>query len=123
MEFLLSLLKCRPILLIVIFKISIIIFLIIRILRPNFKKGDRTNKKLQASLLNILLKIYEKFLHENLTNYVGSFFSKSVSAFRKSYKTKTLIVFFSNLTFRCTSRIYTRILLEVKRLHWKYLKH
>ena len=55
-----------------------------------FKRGIEPIKNYRpVSLLNILLKIYEKFLHENLTNYISSFFLKSVSAFRKSYKTKT----------------------------------
>ena len=39
---------------------------------PIFKKEDRANIKNYhpVSLLNIFSKIYERFLHENLTNYV-----------------------------------------------------
>ena len=54
--------------------------------RPIFKKDDRTNVKnyRPVSVLNIFSKIYERFLHENLTSYVETFFSKSISAYRKS---------------------------------------
>ena len=37
-----------------------------------------------VSLLNIFSKICERFLHENLTNYVDTFLSKFISAYRKS---------------------------------------
>ena len=52
-----------------------------------FKKDDRTKIKnyRPVYLLNIFLKIYERFLHENLTNYVDTFLSKFISAYRKSY--------------------------------------
>ena len=45
--------------------------------RPIFKKDDRTKVKnyRPLSLLNIFSKIYERFLHENLTNYVNCFLS------------------------------------------------
>ena len=48
--------------------------------RPIFKKGDRTEIKnyRPVSLLNIFSKIYERFLHENLTNYVDTFLSKFI---------------------------------------------
>ena len=54
--------------------------------RPIFKKDDRTNIKnyRPVSVLNIFSKIYERFLHENLTSYVEKFLSKSISAYRKS---------------------------------------
>ena len=44
--------------------------------RPIFKKDDRTKIKIHrpVSLLNIFSKIYERSLHENLTNYVTHFF-------------------------------------------------
>ena len=53
--------------------------------RPIFKKGHRTEIKnyRSVSLLNIFTKIYERFLHENLTNYVDTFLSKFISAYRK----------------------------------------
>ena len=49
--------------------------------RPIFKKDDRTKIKnyRPVSLLN---KIYERLLHENLTDYVDSFLSKFISAYR-----------------------------------------
>ena len=37
-----------------------------------------------VSLLNIFSKICERFLHENLTNYVDTFPSKFISAYRES---------------------------------------
>ena len=54
--------------------------------RPIFKKDDRTKIKnyRPVSLLNMFSKIYERFLHENLTNYVNTFLSKFMSAYRKS---------------------------------------
>ena len=47
--------------------------------RPIFKKDDRTKVKYYqpVSLLNMFSKIYEKFLHENLVNYVDTFFKKN----------------------------------------------
>ena len=36
-------------------------------------------------------KIYERFLHENLTNYVNTFLSKFISAYRKSYSTNHVL--------------------------------
>ena len=55
--------------------------------RPIFKKDDRANIKnyCPVSLLNIFLKTYERFLHENLTSYVEIFLSKLFSAYCKSY--------------------------------------
>ena len=55
--------------------------------RPIFKKGDRTEikKYRPVSLLNILTKNCERFLHESLTNYVDIFLSKFIAAYRKSY--------------------------------------
>ena len=40
----------------------------------------------------MLSKIYEKFLHENLTNYVNTFLSKFISAYRKSYSTNHVLI-------------------------------
>ena len=55
--------------------------------RSNFQNGNRTEIKnyRPVSLLNTFTKIYERFLHENLTNYVDTFFSKFISAYRKSF--------------------------------------
>ena len=62
--------------------------------RPIFKKGDRTEIKnyRPVSLLNIFAKIYERFLHENLTNYVDTFLSKFISAYRKSYSSNHVLI-------------------------------
>ena len=45
--------------------------------RPIFKKDERTKVKnyRPVSLLNIFSKIYERFIHENLTSFVNSFLS------------------------------------------------
>ena len=47
--------------------------------RTIFKKDFRIKIKKK---LNIFSKIYERFLHENLTNYVDAFISKYISAYR-----------------------------------------
>ena len=62
--------------------------------RPIFKKDDRTIVKnyRPVSLLNIFSKIYERFLHENLTEYVNSFLSKFISAYRKTYSSSHVLV-------------------------------
>ena len=68
MEFLLSSLKFRPILLIVILQI-----LYKDISNYKFSENDKTATT-----------IYERFLHKNLTCYVDTFLSKFISAYRKS---------------------------------------
>ena len=62
--------------------------------RPIFKKDDRTKIKnyRPVSLLNIFSKICERFLHENLTDYVNSFLSKFISAYRKSYSSNRVLI-------------------------------
>ena len=45
-----------------------------------------------VTLLKRFFKIYEKFLHENLTNCVSSFLSKFISAYRKSYSTNHVLI-------------------------------
>ena len=46
--------------------------------RPIFKKDERTKVKnfRPASLLNIFTKIYERFIHENLTLFINSSLSE-----------------------------------------------
>ena len=63
-------------------------------IRPVFKKDDRTKVKnyRPVGLLNIFSKIYERFLHENLTNYVNCFLSKFISAYRKSYSSSHVLI-------------------------------
>ena len=46
--------------------------------------------------MNIFSTIYERFLHENLTNYVETFLSKFISAYRKSYSNHVLIRLIEN---------------------------
>ena len=50
--------------------------------RPIFKKGVITEIKnyRPVSLLNTFTKTCERFLHDNLTNYVDTFLSKFISA-------------------------------------------
>ena len=62
--------------------------------RPIFKKGHGTKIKnyRPVSLLNIFSKLYERFLHENLTNYVDTFLSKFISAYRKSYSSNHVLI-------------------------------
>ena len=62
--------------------------------RPIFKKGDRTEIKnyRPVSLLNTFTKIYERFLHENLTIYVDTFLLKFISAYRKSYSSNHVLI-------------------------------
>ena len=62
--------------------------------RPIFKKGDRSEIKNHrpVTLLDIFTKIYERFLHENLTYYVNIFLSKFISAYRKSYSSNHVFI-------------------------------
>ena len=62
--------------------------------RPIFKKDDRTKIKnyLPVSLLNMFSKIYERFLHENLTNFVNTFLSKFISVYRKVHSTNHILI-------------------------------
>ena len=62
--------------------------------RPIVKEGDRTEIKnyRPVSLLNIFSKIYDRFLHENLTNYIDTFLSKFTSAYRKSYSSNHVLI-------------------------------
>ena len=62
--------------------------------RPIFKKDGRTNIKnyRPVSLLNNFSKIYERFLHENLTYYVYTFLSKYISAYRKFCSSNHLLI-------------------------------
>ena len=62
--------------------------------RPIFKKDERTKVKnyRPVSLLNIFSKIYERFIHENLTPFVNSFLSEFISAYRKTYSTNHVLI-------------------------------
>ena len=43
-------------------------------------------------MLKIFIKIYERFLHENLTNYVDTFLSRFISAYRKPYSSNHVFI-------------------------------
>ena len=62
--------------------------------RPIFKKDDKTKIKnyQPVSLLNMFSKIYKKFLHENLMNYMKTFISKFISAYCKSFSTSLVLI-------------------------------
>ena len=62
--------------------------------RPIFKKDDGPKIKnyRPVSLLNMFSKIYERFLLENLTNYLNTFLSKFISAYRKSFSTNHVLI-------------------------------
>ena len=59
-------------------------------IRPIFKgKGERTDIKnyRQVSILNCFSKVYEKFIHENLTSSITKFLSDIISAYRRGHST------------------------------------
>ena len=62
--------------------------------RPVFKKDERTkiSNYRPVSILNVFSKIYEKYLHEDLTNHVNKIFSSFVSAYRKQYSTNHVLI-------------------------------
>ena len=62
--------------------------------RPIFKKDYRAKIKnyRPVSFLNIFSKIYKLFLRENLTNYVDTFRSEFISAYRKSYSSNHVLI-------------------------------
>ena len=59
----------------------------IALARSIYKKDDRDKIKnyRPISLLNGFSKIYERFLHDSLSNFTDKILSKFVSAYRKSY--------------------------------------
>ena len=59
-------------------------------LRTVFKKYGRT--KTTCKSLNMFSKIYQRFLHENIMNYVAVFLSKFISAYRKSFSTNHVLI-------------------------------
>ena len=54
---------------------------------PIYKKGDRGEIKNHrpVSLLNGFSKIYERFIHDSLSNFTNKVLSKFVLGYRKSY--------------------------------------
>ena len=64
-------------------------------IRPIFKgKGERTEIKnyRPVSILNCFSKVYERFIHENLTSSVTNFLSDFISAYRKGYSTNHVLL-------------------------------
>ena len=64
-------------------------------LRPIFKgKGEKTEIKnyRPVSILNGFLKVYERFIHENLMSSLTNFLSDFISAYRKGYNTNHLLL-------------------------------
>ena len=62
--------------------------------RPIYKKDDRTKIKnyRPVSLLNIFSKVYEKFIHNSLVEYVDTFLSNFISAYRESYSSNHVLI-------------------------------
>ena len=63
-------------------------------LGSTFKTVDRTKIKnyRPISVLNIFSKTYERFLHENLTNYLDTFLSNFISAYCKSCRSNHALI-------------------------------
>ena len=57
------------------------------LVRPIYKKDnrDKIENYRPVSLLNCFSKIYERFLHDSLSNFTDKMLSKFVSAYRKCY--------------------------------------
>ena len=62
--------------------------------RPIYKKDDRDKIKnyRPVSLLNGFSKIYERFLHNSLSDFTENILSKFVSAYRKSYSSNHVLL-------------------------------
>ena len=66
----------------------------IALARSIYKKDDRDKIKnyRPISLLNGFSKIYERFLHDSLSNFTDKILSKFVSAYRKSYSSNHVLL-------------------------------
>ena len=64
------------------------------LVRPIYKQDDRDKIKTYrpVSLLNGFSKIYERLLHDSLSNFTDKIFSKFVSAYRKSYSSNHILL-------------------------------
>ena len=62
--------------------------------RPIFKKDEKTKVKnyRPVSPRNIFSKIYERFIHENLTPFVNSCLSEFISAYQKTYSKNHVLI-------------------------------
>ena len=66
---------------------------------PIFKKLDPTDKTSfrPASLLLLLSKVFEKFMYDQLNEYVETFINKLLRGFRKAHSTQYVLSdFFRN---------------------------
>ena len=61
---------------------------------PLFKKDNRTEIKnyRPVSILNVLSKLYEKYIYENLIGYANFFLSEFISAYRRKYGTSHVLM-------------------------------
>ena len=61
--------------------------------RPIFKKDVRNklSNYRPVSILNVFSKVYERYIHENLTQHVNKILSKFISAYRKQYSTNHVL--------------------------------
>ena len=66
----------------------------IALARSIYKKDDRDKIKnyRSISLLNGFSKIYERFLHDSLSNFTDKILSKFVSAYRMSYSSNHVLL-------------------------------
>ena len=63
------------------------------LVRPIYKKDSSKIKNSRpVSLLNGFSKIYERFLHDRLSNFTDKVLSKFVSSYRKSYSSNHVLV-------------------------------
>ena len=61
--------------------------------KNNYSEHAKTaTVRTTISLLNVFSKLYERYVHENLTNYVNTFSSKFIFAYRKSYRTNHVLI-------------------------------
>ena len=62
--------------------------------RPIFKKGERTEIKnyRPVSILNCFSKIYERFLHNQISSFSNEFLSDFISAYRKGCSTNHVLI-------------------------------
>ena len=65
----------------------------IALVRPIFKKGERTEigNYRPVSILNCFLKIYERFLHNQISSFSNEFLSDFISACEKGYSTNHVL--------------------------------
>ena len=62
--------------------------------RPVFKKGERAEigNYRAVSIFNCFSKIFERFLHNQITSFLNQFLSDLISAYRKGYSTNHVLI-------------------------------